>query len=65
MLWNFFKRTEVDFTYRPMADASSGMPGVEQKGRNVVMNLGDYVEVYDALFSIGTIAMAQYPFDRH
>ena len=57
-------RLEVDFTYRPMADASAGMPGVTQQGRNVVMELDNYVEVYDALFSIGTIAMAQYPFDK-
>lgn len=58
-------RLEVDFTYRPMADASAGMPGVTQQGRNVVMEMNDYIEVYDALFSIGTIAMTQYPFDKH
>ena len=57
-------KLEIDFTYRPMADAASGLPGVKQEGRNVIMNLEDYVEVYDALFSVGSIAMMQYPFDK-
>lgn len=56
-------KLEIDFTYRPMADAVSGVPGAKQEARNVIMNLNDYIEVYDALFSVGTIAMMQYPFD--
>ena len=55
---------KVDFTYRPMADAASGLPGVRQEGRSVVMNLEDYRDVYEALFSVGSIAMMQYPFDK-
>ena len=30
----------------------------------VVMNLEDYRDVYEALFSVGSIAMMQYPFDK-
>lgn len=58
-------KLEIDFTYRTMADAASGIPGVTQEGRNIIMNLENYMDVYDSLFSVGSIAMMQYPFDKH
>lgn len=57
-------KLEVEFTYRSMADAVARLPRVSQRDRAIIMYLDNYLEVYNALFSIGTIAMAQYPFDK-
>lgn len=55
---------EIDFTFLPMAEIATGIPGVLRSGRCIRMEFTDYKKLYDAVGLLCTISTNVYPFDR-